>query len=219
MKHMCFVISLFSVFYAVAQDSIQYDSDFEFYDGLYMSFEDFKNDNPISFDKVISTLSVNDPLLIDGLLREKSFRYKDGLGEIREMLVNEIWGFAWHGRPFVRLNAINYMGIVSNLGKLRQGRNEYGNFTEIGSISIVQVNMLMSNPIYSAQQTGQFLFSMKTGNLMPYGTFNAKEMFADDQELLIAFKSLGSVEKQEQQLFLFIRRYNERHPLYFPFYE
>jgi len=202
-----------------AQDSIRYDADFEFYDGLYLSFEDFRNDYPIDFKRVVSFRAVDDPLFIDELLKESTFRYRDGLGEVRERATNDIWGFARSGRPFIRLNAISYMGIVEKRGKLRAGNNEYGNFTEIGSISIIQVNMLMSNPIFSAQQTGQFLFSMKTGKAMPYRTFNAEVMFADDEELLTEFRSLGSAEKQEQRLFLFIKRYNERHPLYLPFYE
>ncbi len=67
---MKFLFALVAVFTLVntgwAQDSIRYTPDFEFYDGLYLDFEDFRNDNPIPFESVISTYRVSDPIDVNG---------------------------------------------------------------------------------------------------------------------------------------------------------
>ncbi|MCF8460160.1 MAG: hypothetical protein K9G46_05510 [Flavobacteriales bacterium] len=202
-----------------AQDSIRYDVDFEFYNGLYLSFEDFRNDNPISFESIISTRTIDDPLMLDDLLKQASFRYKDGLGEIREQTTNRIWGFARQGRPFVKLNASNYMGIVSSRETLRAGNNEFGQFVELGQISLIQVNMTVTSPVQNHSQTGQFLFSINTGKAVHYTVANFEELLKSDSELHSEFVRFGSDKKKKEMFFRFIKRFNEKHPTYFPFYE
>jgi len=54
--------------HAQAQDSIVYDMDFEFYDGIYLDFLDFKNDNPIPFEDVISVKRMADPMFLEHVL-------------------------------------------------------------------------------------------------------------------------------------------------------
>lgn len=203
-------------FNALGQDSIRYNHDFEFYDGLYLSFKDFRNDNPIDFDRVLSTHKVDDPMFIDELIGSSFFSYRDGFGELRELSTNRIWGFSRRGKPFVVLNAQSYMGVVSTRRYSKGGKNEYGRFVELGQISLIQVNMMVTSPAQGFNQTGQFLLSTKTGKLVHYTLNNFEELLKSDSELHAEFIRLGSPKKKKERFFLLLKRYNQRHPIYFP---
>lgn len=202
----------------LAQDSIQYNADFEFYDGLYLSFGDFRNDNPIDFEQVVSFRKVDDPMFIDDLIKASTFRYRDGFGEVRELSTDHIWGFARRGKPFVVLNAQSYMGIIGKKEYANSGKNEYARFVELGEISLLQVNMMVQSPVQFYNQTGQFLFSMKTGKAVHYTLNNFEELIKEDEQLYKEFAGITSSKEKKEKFFLFLKRYNQKHPIYFPFF-
>lgn len=201
---------------AIAQDSIRYDYNFEFYDGLYLSFDDFRNDNPIDFARIISLRKVEDPMFLDDLLSSTTFSYRDRFGELRELTTNRIWGFARQGKPFMVLNAQSYMGIVSSRQYQNGSKNNYGRFVQLGQISLIQVNMQVSSPAQDYRQTGQFLFSMETGKAVHYTLAHFEELLKVDQELHAEFMKINSTRKKKQMFFSYLQRFNEKHPTYFP---
>ena len=219
---MNFCLSLLFVCVAslcIAQDSIRYDANFEFYDGIYLSFGDFRNDNPIDFDDVILLRTADDPLFIDDLTKAKSFKYRDGFGEVRELPTNRIWGFSRGGRPFKLLNAQSYMGIVGFNERQKSGNNEYGRIVEVGQICLIQVNMQVSSPVQDFRQTGQFLFSMETGETVHYTVANFEELLKPDIEVYKEYTKISSTKKKKQLFFQTLRKFNRRNPTYFPVYD
>ncbi len=198
MKQICFLISVFSIFHAVAQDSIRYDADFEFYDGLYLQFEDFRNDNPIPMKNIISAYSVADPMILKDIFESGTVRYRDRLGEERTIRSDNIWGYSWMGSPYVKLNAVRYLGIVFPNRARTTGRNEFGKIIEIGPLCLVQVNVeTFVTPNDVLNQTGQFFLSINSGNAKEYNLINAEHYFADDGELLKEFLALESIVKKK----------------------
>jgi hypothetical protein len=202
-----------------AQDSIRYDSDFNFYDGIYLSFDDFRNDNPIDFDNIILLRTPDDPLFMDDLTKARSFRYRDGFGEVRELPTSRIWGFSRGGRPYKVLNAQSYMGIVGFNEKRKSGNNEYGRIIEVGQICLIQVNMQVSSPVQDFRQTGQFLLSIETGETVHYTVANFEKLLKADAQVYDEYAKIRSLRKKKQLFFQTLRRFNRRNPTYFPAYE
>ena len=61
----------------------------------------------------------------------------------------------------------------------------------------------------------QFLLDFNTGKVLEYDTKNVTMLLMIDPELHDEFARLRS-KKQQQLRFMYIRKFNERHPLYIP---
>lgn len=206
----------------LAQDSIQYTADFDFYDGLYLDFEDFRNDNPIPFESVISTYSVNDPMFLEQMLADRDITYRDRFDEVRTVSINDIWGYARNGRPYVCFTGSRYLGLLVPDQRKRKNEDNFGKFIIIGQLCVFQVNMLThrdpTNILSGAWDTNQLFFSIRERRVADYNGPEFERLIADDPELLKEFVALDLDEKKKR-MFSYVLRYNQRHPLYFPFHE
>jgi hypothetical protein len=61
----------------------------------------------------------------------------------------------------------------------------------------------------------QFLLDFETGKIMEYEVQGVEVLLMKDPELHDEFEALGN-KKKKQMKFLFIRKFNERNPLYIP---
>jgi len=61
----------------------------------------------------------------------------------------------------------------------------------------------------------QHLFDFETGEVLDYNTESVEVLLIKDPELYDEYQALKN-RKKKQMKFVFIRRYNEKHPLYFP---
>jgi hypothetical protein len=61
----------------------------------------------------------------------------------------------------------------------------------------------------------QYLLDFKSGNILDYEVESMKVLLMADPELHDEYVSMGK-KKQKQMKFLFIRKFNERNPLFFP---
>ena len=68
---------------------------------------------------------------------------------------------------------------------------------------------------YSTTDLKQYLFDFETGEVLEYDIESVEILLMKDPELADEFSALRS-RKKKQMKFVFIRRFNERHPLYFP---
>ena len=64
----------------------------------------------------------------------------------------------------------------------------------------------------------QYFLVFRTGEILEYNATNLEKIIADDKELSEEYKGL-SKRKKNSKLFYYMRRYNEKHPLYIPVYE
>jgi hypothetical protein len=68
---------------------------------------------------------------------------------------------------------------------------------------------------YANTELRQYLLDFQTGEVLEYDTEAVEVLLMKDPELADEFLALRN-RKKKQMKFVFIRRFNERHPLYFP---
>ena len=74
----------------------------------------------------------------------------------------------------------------------------------------------MSTPSsYSSTEMRQFIIDFETGKILEYTVESVEVLIMKDTELYDEFMSLRK-KKKKQLKFLYIRKYNERNPLYLP---
>lgn len=194
------------------QDPVLYSVDFKFNDGIFTNIEQVKQNQAISFKNIITKYNYKTDQFLENLLSAPSFTlYYEG--QKTEILTKDLWGFSKNGILYYQIN------------------HEFHRITSIGSISFFVANIEvehsrfddpfsnrykgMPTQSYKTNELHKFLINFKNGTLFAFSVQHVADLISSDEELHQAFTSLRK-RKQKQMAFIYIRKFNEKHPLYFP---
>jgi hypothetical protein len=224
-----FIIVSGFLFHANAQkDStgvIKYTPGFRFEEGIFLNFDQVRSNKPIPKSGIITTVPYDDPDFYDRVLQEKKIQVFDNLGNKEDFSTKNIWGFSRNGVLYINLNEgyyrITIIGsichFVANLTTYNNTYNPYYNY----GYPYYGYPYSPYSPYYSPYSNSansemrQYLLDFKTGNVLEYDVESVKLLLMSDPELHDEFAELSN-KKQKQMKFLYIRKFNERNPLYFP---
>ena len=197
---------------------VRYNPDFMFKEGIYLNFDQVKNNNPLAKSRIITEVETTDHQFFDIVLSNKTFSYYDDLGMKQDVPVKSIWGFSRDGAIFLRMNdtynRIAYVGSICH-------------FT--ATITVYQPNNYdpyYYNPNYyynnwnsasqpSSSEMKQFIMDFSTGKILDYDKDNLEVLFMRDPELHDEYSALSN-KKKDQMKFFYIRKFNDRNPLMIP---
>ena len=196
----------------VAQNMVAYNLDFSFNDGVYLSFSDFKSNNPIPVTHIISNNDIRLPDYMELVLEPETLRYYDNLGEERIVKTTSLWGYSFGGKAFIQYgDGLFRMPIF---GAITLFSAAVTNYRVMNDPTMMNPGM-MPYQTMPVQELKQFLLNMQTGKVSPYTIENTLEMMISAPDLVAEFTQLKR-KKQEEGLLLLIRKYNDRFPVYFP---
>jgi hypothetical protein len=183
---------------------VRYQGGFEFHDGIYFNFRSFRQNAPTVPTSQLTTdqgQPVSDLRSTNGKLF-----YLDSAGQRSRIDMDRIWGFCDNGVVYVGagdgFSRIGLMGSLSHLVFDATYRNLDPYMYNGGTSYTVQV---------------QRFLDMRTGAFLPVTAEGLYEAIKDDPVLKEEFDALPRKQRnKEGTVFLFMRRYNDRHPLYFP---
>jgi hypothetical protein len=198
------------------QDSVKlvkYSSGFRFKDGLYLTHSQLLNNNPIPINHIISKYNRTDFDFFSKLLSDDKVDYYDQYGLKKEINVKDLWGFCNHGSIYINwgddFNRIPVMGRICHfIASVTITEDRYYNPTYGYSYYNMPTNTTRTE-IY------QFIMHFDSGKVLEYSAENILIILMDDQELYDEFNAL-SKKKQNQMKFLYLRKFNDRHPLFIP---
>ena len=205
-----------------AQDSadyVAYTPEYHFRDGIFTSIERVKNNDPIPKSVIISSADYDDPDFFERVLHEKEVTFFDNLGTTQKIPAENIWGYSQNGALYININEgfyrINIIGsichFVANLTTYSSYYNPYSPYSYPYSYPY--------SPYYTpntkSTEMHQYIMDFNTGTVYDYDVPAIEVLLMADPELYDQFMAL-SKRKKKQQKFLFIRTFNERHPLYLP---
>ena len=191
-------------------DSVKCDAAFRMSEGIYLSYEDFRNNHPLSKDEV-RTDTDKEYLDFFGktLEREKLFYTRNGASLSVDS--KNVWGFYQNN-----VLHVNYAGTFYKVPLF-------------GSISYLVATVEVVTPAYYSigvmgggvgatsvrtKEVRNFLINFYDGVVTQYSTDLAEFLLSRDAELYKEYLSLKP-RKRKEQVSMFIRRYNEAHPVYF----
>ncbi len=195
---------------------IQFDQDFKFKDGIFLSFEDVRRNNPIPKARIITDLNYNDYAFFEKVLENGVVQVLDEMGQQHEMNSKEIWGFSQNGTLFIKWNEeFNRIPIFGKLCHFIADKTFIENRNDPYYNSYNYYNPYGS-PYSQTVQTElrQYILDMETGQVMDFDRENVEIVLARDKELYTEYVNLKN-KKKEQLKFLYLRKYNERNPFYF----
>jgi hypothetical protein len=207
--YFCFSLSL-----CAQQKAVEYTRDFEFKEGVYLSFINFKENNPIPRSKIIFRSNGDDKDFLKYVLDNSTLKYIDSTGKEQDVQTNSIWGYCsngavyiYHGTDFNRMVVIGSLCHFVATIAVRTASDPYGYGYNNG---------FGYNPypryVYSTQQ---FILDFESGNILDFDVERMEEILQRDKGLYEQFELLKKKQKRDS-IFLYLRKYNEKHPIYFP---
>ncbi len=238
------ILSVFTAALGMAQGQdtlVQYTPDFKFRDGIYLNFDMVKNNSPIPKARLFTSVDYNDKDFFDEVLSGEKIYFYDNLGVRQEIEKNSIWGFSRNGVLYIKVqdtfNRITFFGsiihFVADVTSVSPN-NPYGYYDPYYSPYGSPYSRGYYNPYYSpyyspyssygypygSQPTTRtdlkmFMIDFETGSEYEYDLKNLEVLLMKDPELYEEFVSMKS-KNQKQMMFVYLRKYNEKHPVYLP---
>ena len=194
------------------QDSIPYTKDFRLYEGLYLSYQDFRYNWPIPKEKIITKVNKDQLDFYSKLISEEFIEYTERDGTVTKIKADKVWGYCQNNIIFINQEKnffrIPVFGAISNF---------------IGTVDVVSYSPgydpFMNAPIGSNAQKikeiRQYLFDFYSGEIMPFSSEQLEEYLKRDAAVYNEYKALSKKKKRELAT-KYIRMYNEKHLVYFP---
>lgn len=235
-----FLVSL--SFPTIAQQKVEYSSDFVFKEGVYLTFQDFKNNNPVPITHIVSDRDIRASDYLWQVLYADTILYYDNLLEERMAASNRVWGFCANNKVHVGINTVERSERLED--------RDWFPLISIGSYSyftaIISVTRFMpptpgammpsggismyNDPMYNDQgsyylesipiqmllnfSNGDYI-QLATGDLNSISSKLMPTLLAADAVLLSEFNTLSNQEQKQTSMF-YIRKFNQRNPIYFP---
>ena len=197
---------------------IKYTPDFKFKEGVYVNFEQVRANNPIPKSRILTDVGYDDPYFFDRITENKKIFYYDNNGVKQEIPVSNIWGYSRNGVLYIGINDGFYrITIVGSICHFVANLTTYSsNYYSYPYYNYYDYNPYGINTTpRNTTEMRQYLIDFSTGRVMDYDISTVEVLLMKDPELHDEFMALRN-KKKKQLKFLYIRKFNERNPLYFP---
>lgn len=213
MKKILFILALIqSILYAQIDTTqmFRYTPSSVLKEGIYLTFENFIKQKPIPLENI---RTANKETNLENLIKQKVFYYNDISGFTKEVETRSIWGYVINNALFVNYNKdffrVSYLGSIAHFIATQTVRNYvnpydpyYGYYYPYTTHS------------YETTQLVQNIIDFKTGKNLSLHSRSCSGSYLRRQRTLLRIQSAQKKRKKREQMFLYIRKYNEKHPLY-----
>src|ERR1700752_761630 len=101
-----------------AQDSVAYSKDFRLYEGLYLSYQDFRYNWPIPKEKIITKINKDQLDFYSKLMEGDMIEFEERDGTIAKIQPEKVWGYCQNNIIFINQDKNFYripvFGAISN---------------------------------------------------------------------------------------------------------
>jgi hypothetical protein len=187
-------------------DSVICPTGLQIEDAVYLTYGDFRYNRGIKKEMVVSTLDKSQLDFMNKALSNEIFYYLSDGGQ-KNARSEEVFGFVQNNTLYLNYNGRFYRVPV------------------FGAISYFVASVVVSNTFYDPRfgypagsvnttELREFVMNFYHGRIEDLTMQKAEELLSRDEALYAEFRKLRR-RKQKEDLYRFIRRYNERHPVYF----
>ena len=194
---------------------IKYTPEFKFREGVFLNFKDVLYNNPIPKGRLLTDTDYSSNDFFDKVLTGNKLYYIDNIGNRLELSTSRLWGYSRNGFLYVKIGdgyyRITLMGscchfVAYKTYEVRSTGNPYYNS--------YQYPYSQRSPTVSTQsEMQQYLLDFRNGNILEYKVEGVEIILMNDPELHNEYMQLSN-KKKKQLKFVFIRKYNQRNPLY-----
>lgn len=209
MKYLLNVVFFISIAHGFSQvPTVAYSHDYEFKEGIYLSLDQFKQNNPIPKSAFVTGIPKNQLDFFTELLEEKTIIYKNSDGNEVKIEPLTIWGYSQNRSVYLNFNKVfnrvNVIGTVFHFTAPVRIQSVYRD--------PMDYNYGINN---GHDEIRQFILNTQTNVVNEFSVKSMELLLKDDAELFAQFEALKK-RAQSDSIFIYLRKYNEKHPLYLP---
>lgn len=208
MARLFLLICLFGAKLLCAQDSVMHAPGFQFREGIYLSFEQFRANRPVPVSRIVSKYDTTALDYLRKLVSVKTITFINDAGAEEEISPGKLWGFSENNSVYIRFNGdFNKIVVIGSLS----------HFTAMNTTYMSTGPTTMGGPATGTpvQTMQQYMLDMRTGRVSDFVLPNVEELLQRDPVLYQEFMDIKK-RKRKKLIFFYLRKYNERNPLYFP---
>lgn len=239
---MNFIVSVIPLLPLSGQEKegmVRYTPDFKFNDGIYLNFEQVKMNSPIPKAKLLTSIDYNDREFFKKILAMDKIYFYDNMGVRQEIARNTIWGYARNGVLNIQIqenfNRITFVGSICHFVAdittydSRYYNSPYGYYDPYYSPYGYGNFYSPYNSYYSPYspyspyrqsnmnrtELKQYIIDFESGKVLEFDIENTELLLMKDNALYEEYVQL-SRKKKKELMFVYIRKFNEKNPLYLP---
>ncbi len=203
-------------FFLFSQEKLT--NNFGFQNGIYLSYEEFKNNSPsLSWQDVSSEL-----IILESIHRAKMDALIS-LADSSEIDIENIWGFSANGIPYKKVSKENKSEFFIFSGLVIRGRICYYSYdiNEEKPVEVSAYNPVTGKPFRTQtimrerKVSYQYLLDFETGDEEIFSVSNVGKWILSDEKLYETFKVTDPNERKKK-LLKFIQIFNDRNEVYIP---
>jgi hypothetical protein len=221
-----------------AGEMVKYTPDFRFKDGIYLNFEQVKINSPIPKAKLLTSADYNDREFFNKVFSADKIYFYDELGVRQEVEKDNIWGFSRNGVVYVMIqgnfNRITFIGNICHFVAditTTDSRYNYNYYSPYGYYDPYYYSPYSYyggyspySPYYSPyyrpynttrNELKQYIIDFETGKVLEFTVDNVELLLMKDPAVYDEYVQLPRKKKKEL-LFVYVRKFNEKNPLYLP---
>jgi hypothetical protein len=200
---------------------VRYTTDFEFNDGIFLTFEQVRNNAPVPKSRLITEVDYYNKDYFIEVLSSKYIYFYDYYGNRQEVKSSDIWGFSRNGILYILMDSeffrITIVGRICHfVATTTTYENRYYDPYYYNPYYYDSYYRYRGYPnTYKTNEMRQYLLDFDSGEVYNYETKNLEILLMKDPELHDEYVQLRN-KKKKQLRFLYLRKFNERNPLYIP---
>ena len=216
---------------------VKYTPDFKFTDGIYLNFDQVKANSPIPKAKILTSTDYNNKEFFKNLLSNKKIYFYDAMGVRQEVETNSIWGYSRNGVLNIQIqgnfNRITFVGNICHfVADVTSYDDRYYNspygyydpyYSPYYSPYYYPYNYYSPYGSYyspyrantARNELKQYLIDFENGKILEYDIENTELLLMKDSQIYDEYVQLPH-KKKKDLMFVYIRKFNERNPLFIP---
>lgn len=182
---------------------------------MYLDYEDFRRNRPIPIIRIVSKEKTSDDEFLKKTIKDnEKIHFFDELGLEQSVHRLSIWGFSQNNKLYVQHN-----GIFNTVPKLKR-LSHFISYVVLTNSGFVPYGAYYSDyyPAVNARERSEmkhYFVDLSDGRIYEMSPPHLIKAFATDKALQEQYAQLDEDEEKDR-MFEFLKRYNERNPLYLP---
>jgi len=211
-----FFILLTSAASFAQNDSVQYTRDYVFNEGIYITYSDFRMNRPITKNVIVSKEDKEQLDFIGKTVENSEYIFFKFGGHVHKVKTDSIWGFSQNNTVFINYDKKMFrIPVFGNISQFVASVEVINNYAGTNSPYYYNYGVTATNMPTKGREVRQFLLDFYSGEIMDYTLANITELLKRDEAIYKSFMAL-SKGKRKKQMGMFLRNYNNAHPVYFP---
>lgn len=192
--------------------AMPYQRGFQFEPGIYLTINDWKHNNPIPKEAIITEFDPGAPYFYLQVLHKRWLHYRDANGTVNKIECEKIFGYSVDNVVYTKHHLkIAIIGAICHFTSvLYQIDDPY--LTGF-AFAVMDISMSNQSGIHKQEKFRQYIINFETGAIHRFTERALKKLISTDIHLYQEYKQFKG--RKRDRMFIFLKKYNERHPVYF----